>query len=451
VSSESVGLWDKTVRFLQRDLWHPEATARAGRRALRRTLQFSVIVWEGFVDDLVLLRASALTYYSVLALIPLLAITVAVLGALGVGENVAHILVERLAGAVSPEGGQRILELVQQVRFGALGTVGAAVLFATSVLGIGSIERSLNTVWGVDRERPWDRRFADYLAVLIVAPLLLGVAVSVGTTLQSDALVQRLLEIPGFETVYRFGLAQAPVVVLCLGFSFLYWFLPNTRVRLVSAVFGGIVGALLFTLAQSGYIRFSVGVARANVVFGSIYFLPILFVWIYVSWVIVLFGAEVACAHQNFAALRRARRGDEPRPAAREAIGVAIAARMARAFRSGAAIDADGLAAELGTSLRSVRGIVADLERAGIAATRGEDKLDTYQLGRAADRILVVDVLEAMRGARETVPADSARQEPVAELLARMDGEAAKALQDVTLADLAETLASVAESGEGSA
>lgn len=444
-------LWDRTVRFLQRDLWSPEATARAGRRWLRRGLQFAVIVWEGLVEDLVLLRASALTYYSVLALIPLLAISVSVLGALGVGENVARLLVERFAGAVSPEAGERILEMVQEVRFGALGTVGAAALLLTTVLGIGSIERSLNTVWGVDRERSWDRRFSDYLAVLIVAPLVLGVAISMGTTLQHEALVSRLLTIPAFEMVYSFGLRQATLFFLLFGFSFLYWFLPNTRVRFLSALIGGAVAATLFTLTERAYVGFNVGIARANVLFGSFYFLPVLVVWIYISWVIVLFGGEVACAHQNFMALRRARRGQEPRPAAREAIGLIIAGRMARAFLTGEAVEVESLAAELGVSLRSVRNVVADLERAGIAALRGDTRLDAYQLGRSAERVRIADVLEAMRGSRATPAMADGPEVPVAELLARMDAEATKALQDLTLADLAESMTPAEESREGSA
>jgi membrane protein len=409
-----------------------------GREWVRRILQFAVVVGEGIYKDLILLRASALTYYSILALIPLLAIAVAILGALGVGEDLARLVVDQIAVA-SPEAGEQILELVDRVDFGALGTLGAAVLFATTVLGISSIERSLNTVWGVARERPWERRVPDYLAVIVIAPLLLGVAVSLGTTLRSDVVVSRLLEIPGFQTLFDMGLRQAPLVFLWLGFAFLYWFLPNTRVRPLSALLGGVVAAVLFSLGQWGYVRFSVGAARSSALFGGFAALPLLLVWIYISWVIVLLGAEVAFAHQNVVAIGRARRGEDPNPAAREVIGVAIATRIARAFRgSGEAVDAQELGEALGVSERAVRSIVADLERAHIVAPHGDVRRDAFQLGRSAERIRVRDVLDALRGPRQPSAPRVRIDEHVQRLLAEMDQEAEKALADRTLADLAD-------------
>ena len=438
MSTKSPGAWDRLSQFVQRDLWSPEATVLRGREWVRRILQFAVVVGEGIYKDLILLRASALTYYSILALIPLLAIAASILGALGVGDDLARLVVEQIAIA-SPEAGEQILELVERVDFGALGTLGAAVLFATTVLGISSIERSLNTVWGVERERPWERRVPDYLAVIVVAPLLLGVAVSLGTTLRSDAVVQRLLELPAFQTLFDLGLRQAPIVFLLLGFAFLYWFLPNTRVRPLSALLGGVVAAVLFSLAQWGYLRFSIGAARSSALFGGFAALPLLLVWIYISWVIVLLGAEVAYAHQNVVAIGRARRGEDPNPAAREVIGVAIATRIARAFRAtGEALDAQELGETLGVSERAVRSIVADLERAHIVAPHGDVRRDAFQLGRSAERISVRDVLDALRGPRQPSAPRARIDEHVQRLLAEMDQEAEKALADRTLADLAD-------------
>ena len=438
MSTESPGVWDRMSQFVQRDIWSPEATVLRGREWVRRVLQFAVVVGEGIAKDLILLRASALTYYSILGLIPLLAIIVSLLGALGVGENLARLLVDQIAVA-TPEAGEQILELVEGVDFGALGSLGAAVLFATTVLGISSIERSFNTVWGVERERPWERRVPDYLAVIVVMPLLLGVAVSLGTTLRSDAVVRRMLELPGFQTLFDLGLRQAPLLFLWLGFGFLYWFLPNTRVRPLSALLGGVVAAVLFTLAQWGYVRFSVGLARSNAVFGGFAALPLLLVWIYTSWVIVLLGAEVAYAHENVAAIGRARRGEDPSPAAREAIGLAIATRVARAFRAtGEALDTQELGEALGVSERAVRSIVADLERARIVAPHGDVRRDAIQLGRSADRITVRDVLDALRGPRDAIAPQVRIEEPVRRLLAEMDQEAGKAVNERTLAELAD-------------
>ena len=440
MSTQSLSWRQRALQLVGRDLWSPLATARRGVAWAQRSLQFAVLVGQGFVQDLLVLRASALTYYSVLALIPLLAIVASLIKALGVSENLIAIIVDRVA-AGSPEAGQRILGLVEQVNFAGLGTIGAAVLFATTVLGLSSIEQTLNTIWGVERVRPWERRLPDYLAVLIVAPLLLGVALSLGTTLQSQTIVRRLFEIPGFASVYSLGLRQAPVVLLCAGFGFLYWFLPNTKVRISSALLGGLVGAVLFTIAQRTYVGFNIGVGRYNALFGGFAAIPLLLVWIYVSWVIVLLGAEVAFVHQNLERMRRARRGKTPGPAAREALGLAIAARVARAFRDDeGALDVRSLSDLLDVPEPSVRGILSDLEAAGLVAARGELKDEMYQLGRAADRIPVSAVLEALRGSRNSGVEVTELGAPIEKILAELDRQTSEVAAGCTLAELAEDL-----------
>jgi membrane protein len=437
MSAESPSRWERALHFLNRDLWSPEETARRGFAWARGALQIVVLVTQEFVRHQLLLRASALTYYSMLSLIPLLAIALSLVGALGVRENLAQILIDNVA-AGSPEAGQQILAIVDKLDFAGLGTLGAAILFLTTLLGISSIENALNTIWGVSRERPWDRRVADYSAVLILAPMMLGVALSLGTTLESQAVVQWLSQVPGFERLYAMGLRQAPLLFLSLGFAFLYWFLPNTKVRILPALLGGVLAAILFTIAQRIYLGFNVGVGRYNWLFGGFAFLPLLLVWIYISWVIMLLGAEVAFAFQNLALVREARRGEEPGPAAREAIGLAIATRMARAFLDGdGAQDSERLAEALRVPVRSVRDILAALERAGMVASRGDER-DAYQLGRAAESIRIADVLRVLRGTRGAPASTSELGPAVGRVLEEMDRRSEEALAERTLADLLE-------------
>ena len=185
------------------------------------------------------------------------------------------------------------------------------------MLAIGNVERALNAVWGVRETRPWVRRIPDYLAVLVVAPLVLGVAISLRATLESQGFLRWALQHPLFDAAYHTGLRQLPVLLLVIGFSFLYWFLPNTRVRWLSALLGGLAAGLLFSIAQQAYQDLSIGAARAGAVFGVLANGVLFLVWIYFSWSIVLFGAEVSYAHQTLAALpaRGARRAGEPRRA----------------------------------------------------------------------------------------------------------------------------------------
>ncbi len=438
LSPDIVGTIRRVKRFLAHDLWHREfeAGTLAGRAV--RILQFSAIIAEGFVRDQLLLRASALTYFTVLALIPLLAVAISIVGAVGVGGGpLAEIVVNQIA-AGSPDAQHRILDLIENANFKSLGTLGGAILLLATVFGISNVEGALNGIWGVKVHRSWGRRFPDYLAVLVVAPLLMGSALSLATTLKSQWLVLRLLENALFSTLYHLGLRYAPLVLLCFAFAFLFRFLPNTMVRITSALLGGIVAGILVVIAQKLYLDFSIGMARADALFGGFAALPLLFVWIYFFWAIVLFGAEVAFAHQNLNLYRREIRGRKAGPAEREAIGLRIALEVARAFRDGnSPWTADNLADSLKIPVRTVRDVLSHLREAGLLSPTGAaDREGAYQLGRPVDSIRVIAVLAALRGDREPVNVDHDLSGVVEEILGEMrDGEA-KAAGERTLADL---------------
>jgi membrane protein len=437
MSNPVAALRARAERYLERDLWRREAGASRAARVGRHLLQLAVVVAQGVARNQTLLRASALTYFAVLSLIPLLALAIGLVEAFGASKDIVELVVQQIA-TVSPQAGDWIRERVQGINFRSLGAVGGATLFVTTVLALSSVEKALNQIWGVEKQRPLVRRFPDYLAVLVVAPLLLAVALSLATSLRSDAVVARLLAQPQLAALYHFGLRQAPTLLFWAAFTFLYWFLPNTQVRIGPALGGGALAAVLFALLQWGYVAFQVGAARANALFGSFAAIPILLVWIYFSWAIVLFGAEVAFAQQNLASFRRTREGEDPRPAAREAMGVAIAARVARAFRAGdGGITAEQLADSLDVPVRTVRGVLGELVSAGLVAPRGDAKLDGYQLARAAESIGIDDVLQALRGSLEQASAQVTRDERVRALLADLERGARSALRDRTLADLA--------------
>jgi membrane protein len=406
------------------------------------------MIAQGFVRDRLLLRASALAYFTVLSMVPLLAIAVAIVGSLGVGGELARLAVGQIA-AGSPGAQAYILGLIENANFRGLGTLGAVTLFLTTVLGISNIEGALNGIWGVQQGRPWTRRLPDYLAVLVVAPLLLGAALSLATTLRNEWLVQRLLEVPGFATAWELGLRHAPTLVLAAGFAFLYVFLPNTPVRLGSAALGGLVAGVLVTLAQDAYLGFSIGAARAHTLYGTFAQLPLLLVWIYVFWAIALFGAEVAFAHQNLPLYRREVHGRVAGPAEREAVGLRIALEVARGFRDAAPPwTADALSEALGVPVRTVRGVLADLASARVVVALDGRQSGGWQLGRPAEAILVGDVLGALRGPREAAAGEPALAGAVAALLAELAEAEAKSAGGRSLAEVLAVLPP-AERGRG--
>ncbi len=289
---------------------------------------------------------------------------------------------------------------VYRISFAVIPEPASALLLATMILAVGRVEQALNALWGVTERRPWSRRIPDYLAVIVIAPLTLGGAISMRAALESQTLVQKALEFPLLHLLYRSGLRWAPVVLVISALTFLYWFLPNTRVRPRSALLGGLVAGVLFNAAQVAYVALTLGAkARLDEAFAASAWVVMFLIWVYIAWAVVLLGAEVAYAHQTLSLYRREVQGKAAGTAARETIGLAIALCCARAFHDGTQPwHPDALSDSLDVPLRTVREVLRSLEQAGIVAPCGGESVGSYQMARPAEQVRVSDVLVALRG-----------------------------------------------------
>jgi membrane protein len=381
-----VGDWLQRARtFLEDELWYFEPNKR-GQLGVVRLIQFSIMVGEGFVRDQLLLRASALTYFAVLSIIPMLAIASAILTAFGITENVLGPVIDQF-GAVAPEVASQLRTTIADTNLGALGTVGAASLLLTTVLGISNVERALNHIWGVQHERRVGDRLAYYLTVLILAPLLLGAGLTVATAIKSQAFVAHMLQYPVFAQAYDLGLKQVPTLVFAVTFTAIYAFLPNTKVKPGAAILGGLFSAFALNAAFATYVGYSVGLARAQALYGTFAQLPLLFVWIYLVWAIVLLGAEIAFAFQNLPSYRREVRSRDVSTAEREALALHLAVAVARRFRDGdVPLDTQTASELLDAPVRLVREVEARLTKerilARVVATPDTEALTTGRPGR---------------------------------------------------------------------
>jgi len=315
-----------------------------------RTVRVAIL---GFNRNDDMLWASALTYTSSLALVPILALAFSVLAGLG-GADRVRPLIERYLAVNSPEITETLMGFVSNTSAKSLGEVGGAVLLVTVILTLGTIEQAFNTIFNVARGRTWLRKFSDYLSVIFTVPLLIVAAVP----MRSNVL-RAIPHLPGV------GWAVSTLMIW-LGFSFLYVFFPNIRVRLGAAAIGGLIASILLQAGQWGYVHFQVGAVRYHAIYGAMAAVPILLTWIYIAWIIVLFGAELTAALQ----------GIEPTFDIdhRTPSFVRIAA-LLTVFRAGERMLArpgvrpctiHGLASELGVSETALRPIVEQLKRADI-------------------------------------------------------------------------------------
>lgn len=441
-------LIERPRRFLVEELWRADADYTGAVGWLVRSLQLATLIVRGFLKDRLLLQASALTYMTSLAIVPVLVVLLSIIKWLGLSRNLVVVGVNQfLAG--SPDAVDRIMQFVEGADVGALGSAGGAVFFVTTVLSLRQIEETFNEIWGVVRARSLMRRFTNYLALLVTVPLVVGSMVSLVPKSEELAKTGLAELAPAIEAARTVLVGVGPVLFLFVSFTLAYTLLPNTRVKVVSAMLGGFVASLLFSTAQYFYVTFSVGAARYNALFGGFAVLPLLLVWIYLSWAIVLLGAEIANAHQSFARLRREARDQDMEPAEREAVGMRVALEVARAFRDRwPPQSAERLAVRLGSSLRIVSDLLVRFEETGIVtATVVGDTETGFQLGRPAEGIRVGEVLAAIRGRRSESPGvrggDAAVQASAGEAQRVLEAaeSALETVREQTLADLLEHVA----------
>lgn len=259
---------------------------------------------EEAVQKKIFLRAGALTYSGVLSIVPLLAFAFALLKGMGVQRRLEPVLLERVA-AGSQEMVAWILRTIDRVNVSSLGTVGLLFLIVSVVFVLGNIEEAFNEIWGIEEQRPYGRKFADYLSMLLVMPLVLFAAWSVTASLKSVTLIGWLREQPGLGVFLLGCLRLTPYLVLWACFSCLFVFMPNTRVRWKPALISGVCTGTVWQLMQWGFVTFQFGVVRYNAIYGALAQLPLMMIWMFLSWIVVLFGAELTFVLQTGEASRR--------------------------------------------------------------------------------------------------------------------------------------------------
>jgi membrane protein len=326
-------LYARGRTFVLRDIWLIDpATTAPTRAVVIGQLQVLLIVLRGFfLDHQCLLRASALTYTTLLALVPMLAFMFAFLKGLGVQNTLEPLFIDNLSVG-SEETVRLIIDYVNNVKVTTLGVIGLGSLLCSTVVQLGTVERALNEIWGVQQSRPWLRKLSDYVSVMVVAPVLLLLAITANAVLRSQTLVASLLKQPFIEDAMVLALTYVAVWGV---FTFLYAFIPNTRVRFVPALIGGVVAGTLWQLAQRAYIDFQVGMVKYHAIYGAFAQLPVLMIWLYISWVIVLLGAELAFAYQNVAVYPVDRFASVTNFYVREWLGSAVYFSLAQAFIEG--------------------------------------------------------------------------------------------------------------------
>lgn len=418
-------------------MWRPPKPRTGMAHYLVYMLKVAYLSVRNSYLDRLPFQANALTFITLLGLVPALAISFSLAKGLGFSDNLKALVINEYT-ASQAEVLKYIISYVENTKVGTLGMVGLVMLVITLVLAISSVEETFNRVWEAPQSRNWLRKFTDYLSIMMICPMLVLAATTVWAAMSNYSVVQWMLDSPVLGTVASFGLSLGPFVLLAAAFIFIYLFLPNTRVPLISALVAGLVAAFLWWLVQSVYISFQVGVARYNALYGGFASLPLFMVWIQLSWTILLFGAELAhaqhiCSH-----------GPLPKsilpplnPAQREALALGVMQKVAQRFQTGGQPwSVSDLARSLKVAKAEVGSVVDDLEDSGMVAELSRDA--RVMPGRNLDNILICQVLGAVRGSLDQGRAAGIEQEDPAlvELMGKVIAAEEKALGQQRLMDM---------------
>ena len=303
-------------------------------QALVRTVQFVRATWRELQRDKVIIRASGLAYSSLLAAVPLVAVGFALFSAFGAFDDVKQHVQDFLFSQLLPTSHDEILQYLNQSADGAsrMGLIGFLFLILTSILLLDNIESNFNQIWHVSTRRKFISKITSYTSVLVFGTLLLGTSITMSARIKAAILSDVPFDPGVFETL---GSWLFPLSLSFLAFWLMYKVIPYTRVQIKSAALGALIGSILWELGKNIFAN-SVGQSvRYSTVFGSLAVIPIFLIWLYITWIIVLLGLEIAFVHQHFAALIRNEATGDSDECDRMPIGLQLFTQIAKRFNDG--------------------------------------------------------------------------------------------------------------------
>jgi membrane protein len=386
------------------------------------------------------LRAMSLVFTTLLALVPLIAVSFSVLKGFGVHNRIEPVLQGFLA-ALGPRADEitgRIVGFVDNIEVGVLGAVGIGLLLYTAVSLVQKVEEAFNYTWNVSRRRTLVRRFSDYLSVIVIGPVLVFSAMGITATLSSNSVVQALVAIEPFGSILQLAGRLVPYVLVIAAFTFFYLLIPNTRVRVGPALFGGIVAGVAWESVGRLFATFVATSTNYTAIYSGFAILLLFMIWLQLSWLILLTGSSIAFYRQHPEhLLAGGRSGVRLSGAQTERLALAVMRCVVTAWYAGdPAPTRDALARRLVVPGEAVDATLDALADGGLLSPHGaepEGWLPATPPERTSAR-RVVDVARA-RGALEHVLSEAGA--PEAHAMAALDAALEQALGSMTIADLA--------------
>jgi membrane protein len=406
-------------------------------RVFSTTLRYLYAVLRDFFSGQLTMRAMSLVYTTLLSIVPLLAFSFSVLKGFGIHEQIQdqmYLFLEPL-GDRGVEITDKVMSLVYNVDGRVLGGVSLAFFMWTAISMVQKVEESLNYVWYVSEPRSFARRFTEYMFVLMIGPLAIFIALGMITALQNQSIVQYLLQNELVGPLFVATSKLTPYFIVAGVFAFLYWFMPNTRVRVVPALLGGLAGGFIWASMVIIFTTFIVTASARQAVYASFAIAIVTLIWLYLNWLTLLIGAQLAFYIQHPEYLRIGRQEPRLSNSMRERLALNIMLLVGQTFRDPQqTLSIQTLSDAMHIPSLTLEPILLDLEAGGLLTSNEKDELLP---GRETAQIKLQEILSVVRSEGGT----GSYREPLWEkhvdrLGQKLDDASMAAVGDLTLVDL---------------
>ena len=382
----------------------PVANIQPKLRPMLATLRIGHLIIRDLLEGQLTLRSMGLVYTTLLAMVPLLAVSFSVLKGFGVHNQLEPIMLNLLAplGDKGVEITRTIIGFVDNIKVGVLGSLGLALLFYTVVSLIQKIERAFNYTWRVSDQRPITQRFSNYLSVILIGPVLVFSAIGMTASVSNVAVVKDAMDIEAVSVVFTFFSRLIPYLLIILAFTLIYLFVPNTKVNFRSALIGGIVSGILWETSGWVFASFIVNSTKYTAIYSAFATLIVFMIWLYLSWLILLVGGSIAFYHQHPEHRNLQSRILSLSNRMREKVSLLIMTLIGQHYyHNKPAWTMDALVKKTNVGVEAVGLLIENLIQAKLLVkTEGESP--GYLPARAPETIMVKDLLKSIRQAGES-------------------------------------------------
>lgn len=403
----------KIISFVKDDVWRIKTRKLPRHQSFWiKQLRILLLALRGFDEDKCQLRASALTFYSLLSVVPVLAMAFGIAKGFGMEKLLEKQLYEKIPGQTEVIG--RAVgfanSFLENTKGGLIAGIGVAVLFWAVIKVLGQIENSFNDIWGIKKSRSLGRKFSDYLSIMLICPILfiMSSSMTVFITSQVTLIIQKISLLGTIGPFIMSLLKLLPYGFIWIMFTFIYIFMPNTKVSFSSGLLGGIIAGTVYQVMQWAYIAFQIGVSKYNAIYGSFAALPLFLVWLQLSWLIVLLGAEISFAEQNVDTYEFEPDCLKVSQHFRKLLALQITQLCIRNFdREDRPWQADDISHHLELPIRLVNQVLYDLTEAGILSEVRiqENQMVGYQPAMDPDKLTIYKVLTTLeRKGQDNIP-----------------------------------------------